>query len=325
MSTAIVAPVHIPVSKRWTDALVAVSQQAEIIIVDDSDGKVDLPKVFDVYDYKRQKQELGPELYLQFEQFHKSSSCKNFGTWLAYNTPGITTVIVIDSDCVIPEGFIEQHRSALSHTGDVWANPLRDTGWYSRGYPHHLRNVESWANMGLWTNELDLYGSDRVAALPRTPPAEPQWMNRQVASFFPLSGMNVAFRREAIPYMLFLPNFLTYTNERFIRHDDIWGGYIFQKAALAHNKVLSFGRPMVYHETVVHPQEDAAEEVPMLKYEKQYYRAVDAIMGQQNVQDSAAQLFGSLARWIPNFAPFSNLRPAFQFWRDAFPEERTSV
>ena len=317
MSTVIVAPVHIQPSQKWINALVDASHEAEIIIVDDSDGKVKLPKVFDVYDYERQRAELGDSLYQQFTQFHKSSSCKNFGTWLAYRNPDIDTVIVIDSDCLIPSRFVQDHIIALEKRYSLWANPLEGSGWYSRGYPYHLRAVETWAHMGMWTNELDLYGADRVAALPQLPPNTVPRHTRRVAPYFPLSGMNVSFRREAIPYMLFIPNFQTPLGERFIRHDDIWGGYIFQKAVWAHCKALSFGIPCVIHDTIVNPHEDAAEEVPMLKYEREYYQAIDTI-GLGSVDACAWDIFDRLARNIYQFPTFSNLAPAFEFWRDAF-------
>jgi hypothetical protein len=318
MKTAIVAPVHIQPSRQWVDALLALTHEADVVIVDDSDGKVELPKEFDVWGYARQLKALGPKLYKRFEQFHKSSACKNFGTWLAYKDGEADTIIVIDSDCIVPSDLIAAHRQALALPGDQWANPLKGTGWYSRGYPHHLRHVDSWANMGLWTHELDLYGSDRVLALPNLPPSEPVCRSRVTASYFPLSGMNVAFRREAIPYMLFLPNFQTDDKEVFSRHDDIWGGYIFQKAVQVHHKVLTFGQPHVYHDTIVNPYEDAAEEVPMIKYEKEFYRAVDLILGSK--QESAYVMFTALANNMGRMFPvFRNLKPAFEFWRDAFP------
>ena len=314
MKTAIVAPVHIQVSEKWINALLA--SGADVIIVDDSNGKVKLPSEFNVCHYAWQLKTLGTQMYRKFEQFQHSSACKNFGTLLAYKE-GYDTIIVIDSDCIIPPNFVRDHQQALDLKRDQWANPLEGMSWHSRGYPMHLRQVENWANMGLWTNELDLYGSDRVAALPNLPPSEPKRNSRRVAPFFPLSGMNVAFKRGAIPYMLFLPNFHTDTGEKFIRHDDIWGGYIFQKAAQAHHKVLTFGGPNVFHDTIVNPYEDAAEEVPMLKYEKEYYRAIDLILGAK--QESAYVTFHALANSIHNFPVFHNLKPAFEFWRDCFP------
>jgi glycosyltransferase involved in cell wall biosynthesis len=147
-NVAIVAPVHIQPSLAWEQALKATVErkEADVIIVDDSDGEVSLSSLFDVYDYSRQKEALGDELYAQFEQFHHSSACKNFGTWLAYKK-GYEYIIVIDSDCIIPEGFVYDHMGELNVKGDGWSNPIDvgGMGFYSRGFPYSKRNQEKWA------------------------------------------------------------------------------------------------------------------------------------------------------------------------------------
>lgn len=309
---AIVAPVHIQPSEKWINALNAACNLATIIIVDDSDGKVRLPATWDVYDYQRQREEMGDELYAQFEQFHKSSACKNFGTWIAYHR-GFDPIIVIDSDCIIPPDFVGKHIEQLfMHAGQGWSNPLEGTGLYSRGYPYQMRGLQKWAHMGLWTNELDLYGTDRL----HTPifAREPASLKTINAQFFPLSGMNVSFRRDAIPQMLFLPNF-EYEGMRFSRHDDIWGGYIFQKICQMNNKALSYGEPFVYHDTVVIPEDDAQEEKAMIKWEDEFYNDVDFAFSH------GTENYGGLAHSPMDIALFEPLRLAFQFWYNAFDYE----
>lgn len=315
---AIVAPVHIQVSPEWIDALLGQQEHADIIIVDDSDGKVKLPEDWDVYDYARQKEALGEDLYEQFEQFHKSSACKNFGTWLAYKK-GYEIIIVIDSDCIVPPDFVKDHLDALGQSGQGWDNPLHNTGFHSRGFPYSKRNIEKWAHMGLWENELDLYGTDRVGKteIPEKP-ACPDLHN--VSGFVPLSGMNISFRREAIPYMLFLPNFKQ-NDYRFSRHDDIWGGYIFEKILHAKNKALSYGQPYVFHDTVVIPEEDAAEEVAMIKFEDEFYKEIDICLGEEAGFATPKEAFEVLGEWfslVAESSPFADLAPAFNFWADAF-------
>lgn len=308
--TAIVATVHIQPSEQWIQALVVASRVANIIIVYDSwkPEKVVLPDIFDVYDYERQREELGDKLFEMFKQFHKSSSCKNFGTWLAYQR-GYDPIIVIDSDCVIPPDFIAKHTEALMKTGDGWANTIQGTNWYPRGFPHHLRKMDSWANMGLWCNSLDLYGQDIVDRLPEMPPTDPVQTGVRFAPYFPLSGMNVAFRRESIPHMLFLPNF-SYGGYNMRRHDDIWGGYIFQKFAQQNGKVMSYGDPNVFHHTVVDAQADANEEFGMIECEKEFYKKVDEMFA------DGASSFEELALEKGNILePLDN---AFRFWTLVF-------
>lgn len=312
---AIVAACHIETSPEWKKALEVQGEFADIIIVDDSDGKLSFPKDWDVYDYARQKAFLGPKLYKLFEQFHKSSSCKQFGLWMAYQL-GYETVIVIDSDCIVSSKFVEDHLYALydDNWGGGWDNPLSETGFYSRGYPYSKRDWQIVANMGLWTHELDLYGTDRVGKgnIPSTP-ADIMFEHSVNATFFPLSGMNVSFRREMIPYMLFLPNF-SHGENKFSRHDDIWGGYIFQKIMQAKHQALSYGLPFVYHDTVVVPEEDAAEEVAMIKYEDEWYDFIDhtLVINARNLDKLAPnEIFSWISHELAIHEIFSELAPAF--------------
>lgn len=318
---AIVAAVHIQPSEMWVQALTVASRTATIIIVDDSGGKVVLPEKFDVYGYDRQREELGDDLYEQFKMFHKSSACKTFGLWLAH-TRGFDPIIVIDSDCVIPPDFIAKHIEALLGSGDGWDNPLKGTGFYSRGFPYHERNKPIWAHMGLWENELDLYGTDRMGA-PFIPKMPPMVDKASTGALFPLSGMNVSFRNDAVPYMMFLPNF-EFNGEKFTRHDDIWGGYLFQRIAHSMGFALSYGNPVVYHDTIVVPEEDARDEVSMIKYERDYFRLVDDALNMTlwwgQVKPTPCDVYLDIVDFMKrqNGSPFEGLVPAFKFAAEMF-------
>jgi hypothetical protein len=314
-SVAIVAPVHIQPSARWVDALLKYRGDARVIIVDDSNGAVQLPEMWDLYPYDRQKDALGEKLFAQFQQFHRSPSCKNFGVWKAW-CDGADIIVVIDSDCIIPENFLADHVRALEGVGDGWENPLAGIGWYSRGFPYHKRAIPVDLHMGLWTNELDLYGRDRVEK--GEPPKEPGMVGvKNAHGIVPLSGMNLAVRRELAPAMLFLPNYKR-GEVRFDRHDDIWGGYILQKIMEKMHRKLSYGEPFVFHETIVDPVHDAALEEGMIACEKNFYDLVDRIFGRvtgKNYQE----LFTSFAQeaekdFSHEYEIFSPLLSAFRFW-----------
>lgn len=338
----IVAAVHIQPSEAWVQALMVASRTATIIIVDDSNGKVVLPEQWDVFGYERQREALGDDLYKQFEMFHKSSACKTFGVWMAHKR-GFDPIIVIDSDCIIPPDFVAKHIEALISPGDGWDNPLAGTGFYSRGFPYYERSKPVWAHMGLWENELDLYGTDRVGAafIPKMPP---QVDRRSNGALFPLSGMNVSFRNDAAPYMLFLPNF-EFQGRRFTRHDDIWGGYIFQRMAAMLGFAVSYGNPVVFHDTVVVPEEDAREEEMMIRHERRFYDEVDFAFAAERpmlkgidfaAMPTATEMYEALAREFnavvqadavqpppeDEMFPFAGLIPALQFGADMFREKK---
>jgi hypothetical protein len=280
---AIVAPVHVNLSPEWIQSMLAVTKgkdNVRVIIVDDSDGKVELPSEWDVYGYDRQREELGDEMYALFERFHKSSSCRNFGHWIAWRD-GADIIIGLDSDCVVPPDFISQHMYNLLKKSHGWTNPLEGTGWFSRGYPYHQRHLKTILSLGLWNAELDLYGKDRVDNPDKNTSDLPKPFESRVADgFVPLSGMNWACWADAVPGLLFLPNFDYMHGEKqikFRRHDDIWGGYIFQKMMELRNERIIYGYPVVQHQTVVNADKDAEEEEGMVMFEKLFLESVDML------------------------------------------------
>lgn len=340
---AIVAPVHIQPTEEWIQSLFAISKnknEVRVIIVDDSDGKVKLPEHFDVFGYERQRQEMGDDLYARFEMFHKSSSCKSFGIWLAWRDKA-DIIIVIDSDCVVPPGFIGKHIEGLMKTVPGWTNPIKNTGWFSRGFPMSQRALPVAISMGLWNNELDLYGYDRVQH--GTPPSEPGHTEPHAVAdgIVPLSGMNVAFWARCAPALCFLPNFdydapdlaITVNADqteatatpskhtyRFRRHDDIWGGYIFQTLMAKAGERLVYGDPVVFHDTVVVPEEDAAEEMDAIAFEEDFYNQIDMLMGevQSREYDEMFNDFVAivLSKWKDS--EWEPLMHALHFWSDLF-------
>ena len=323
LRVAIVAPVHIQTSEAWTTGLwnEAKESGAHVIIVDDSDGKVELPWSHDtdgdVYDYADQKAELGDELYAMFEQFHKSSACKNFGTWIAWRD-GYDVIIVIDSDCIVSKGFVKAHLEALSKKGKGWDNPLEGTKYYSRGFPYSKRDLSIVCHMGLWTDTLDLYGTDRVGVT--IDDENPVVKYHTAAAPFPLSGMNVSFTRDMIPYMMFLPNFESGRN-KFRRCDDIWGGYIFEKIVAQKGGALSYGLPYVKHDSIVIPEEDAEEEKAMIKFEDDFYTAIDNALvfsGSGCSAHSGPEIFAWLSQELGAHEIFGGLRESLKFWSKLF-------
>lgn len=327
LKIAIVAPVHIQPSKQWVDALKAISEgkpNVSVIIVDDSNGKVELPESFDVYGYDRQREEMGDDLYSRFERFHRSSACKNFGHWIAWRD-GFDVVMGLDSDCIVPPNFIADHLESLMTTSHGWTNPIRHTTWFPRGYPMAERAKRTALSLGLWEGELDLYGTDRVENPGKDTKTLVLPEDRQVADGpLPLSGMNWAAWADCIPGLLFLPNF-DYQHRpdvlyRFRRHDDIWGGYIFQCLMASRGERIVYGKPIVFHDTVVKPEEDAKEEEAMIAFEHDFYRQVDAIVAEveDGMYEDMLSRFADIAMVQWHKTEFQPLAEALRFWADLF-------
>lgn len=320
MKIAIVVPCHIPPSARWVEALQreAVASASQVVIVDDSDGNLgQLPETWEVLDYPRQQELLGDDYRFFADTFHKSSSCRIVGHFWAYSK-GADVVVGIDSDCIVSEGFVSRHMVALSVTGYGWSNPIAQVGRYSRGYPYSQRNWPVVANMGLWENVLDINGQDRSPDEPKDPRIGSASLS--VNGAIPFSGMNFAVTRDVIFGLLFLPNFVS-GEDSFRRIDDVWGGYIFQKIIRARRRAILYGAPVVFHDTVVVPEEDAAEEKAMYKHEDQFIDTVDDCFAfgpssADLAQKSTVELFSDFAHqfYIKGVPPFLELQPVFDWW-----------
>lgn len=313
---AIVVPVHIQPSKEWVQSLQSVTKNYSVIIVDDSNGKVELPKEWDIYDYSRQQELLGDELYKEFEQFHKSSACRNFGHWVSY-IKGYDITIGLDSDCIVPPDFISKHLEALMSNSYAWENPIKNTNWFPRGYPYHERNCRTILNIGLWENELDINGIDRVHN--GVPPKSPMIDKQEIAhGIVPLCGMNFAIWTYAVPAFLFLPNFDDGT-EKFRRYDDIWGGYIFQKLMQKNKEMITFGNPIVFHDTIIDAEADAELEDAGIKWEEKLYEMVDIITSNIDAMNYSKMFKEfSVNACIFKGTPFEKLLSGIEFWVKVF-------
>lgn len=259
---AITTPIPSNPTKKFLDAL---PKQYDLIVIDDSNGKISLPnrKNIFIYDYADQKKILG-KYYDEYTTFHHSAACRNLAHFLAFKK-GYDIVIALDYDCVVPRTFIKDQSKVYDReqvvgyqTNTDWVNPLENTEWFTRGFPYSIRseykngrekiikNPHIVLNMGLWKNVVDINAIDKVLV---RPPKQFKLHRDYTAplGFIPLCGMNNSFLREAVPAYFFLPNFQI-GNWTVSRHDDIWGGYIFQKLVKKNSHLVTYGKPIVYHE-----------------------------------------------------------------------------
>ena len=244
--------VHIPVNHPYNGF--------DIYATDDSLGK-------HAYPFRPLK---GYEEFPLFSYVHKSSASKNYSLYRIYQDADPEEIVyILDSDCIPGPDFIAKHQQALRSTSYGWDNPLQSNEWFPRGFPRSERIKPVVCNLGLWTNVLDLNGADRS----EYEPTEPKVTGTHSAvNMLPLSGMNLAIRAKTIPVLFFLPNF-----QDFRRHDDIMGGYIYQKFLKKAYDGITYGEPFVYHDTVVDAKADMEEERALVTYDDEFYEIVDKI------------------------------------------------
>lgn len=163
----------------------------------------------------------------------KSAAIKNLG--LAFlksreKTLQSEVVIILDDD-VFPKGdTIGDHLRALEMKVPVsWMSTtiVKDTRDYMRGFPYAVREEATvMMSHGVWYGIPDrdapsqlVSGAERpveffVGAVPK-------------GVYFPLCGMNIAFKWKAAPYVYFAPVSRFQGAERF---DDIWMGINLKRA-----------------------------------------------------------------------------------------------
>lgn len=161
--------------------------------------------------------------------------------YVAQFLPSVKYVITLDTD-VYPIGDpIQDHIDALNMRVPIsWISTASD---YMRGFPYGVRE-ESPVMMshGVWEGNYDwdapsqlLKSDKRIEFFKGVIPK---------GIFAPICGMNLAFRREALPYVYFAPVGKYKGAERF---DDIWMGLEVVKDFAKLNWAIVTGYARVHH------------------------------------------------------------------------------
>jgi hypothetical protein len=191
--------------------------------------------------------------------------------------------------------FVEQHVAALYHT-DRWTTSI--PGFIPRGMPYgtdddgrrrprlrqnSLGEMTTSLNMGVWATIPD---RDAVHELTNwTPegyykpwkPMKNIYRHSRVMSprqYWPLCGMNIAFRREITPLLYFPRNG---EGMPFRRFDDIWGGVIAQKCMRHLDLACSVGKPIVNHMKASRPMDNLVGESPGIRANEEFWRIIDDV------------------------------------------------
>jgi hypothetical protein len=178
-----------------------------------------------------------------FQQDREKSGCaltKNAGIRRAIDD-GAETLIVLDDDCFPTEGqtldtFIQDHMTALKPQPVEMFEAVTDPP--SRGTPYFNRTITMpvAASMGFWSEIGDYDAPGQLIHGAR----HPMTFSRKAmhGRYFPLCGMNLAFRAEEWPWCQFID---------VPRFDDIWQGFLWQKKAYAAGQCFNLQGPVVRH------------------------------------------------------------------------------
>lgn len=204
----------------------------------------------------------------------RDSAIRSFGFWRAW-ARGAEIILTLDDDCFPADpDFVAAHRGNLYAT-PAWASSV--DGMRVRGLPYRnpgiLRDV--CVSMGLWRGSPDLDAITTLAGGVAAGVSE--GIATRVmpsAQYFPLSGMNLAFRREAAVLMYFAP---MGAGQPYGRFDDIWCGVAAQRICRHLGWSITCGRPLVDHRRASDPFVNLVKEAPGVVRNEHLWETVDAV------------------------------------------------
>ena len=180
---------------------------------------------------------------------------------------GADYVLTVDDDCFIPPNWAEAHVAELLPGRQLWSNTI--DGIPVRGYPMGLADVGTGISHGVWDGIQDLDG--KTQKLYGEFYQRHQGKPHLIQAPFPMSSMNVGFRREVIPAMYFFPMGEDLPFDRF---EDIWGGLVAQRVLMGHGYRFINNVSPVYHMRASDPDVNERKEAPGVACHEGFWRHI---------------------------------------------------
>jgi reversibly glycosylated polypeptide/UDP-arabinopyranose mutase len=199
--------------------------------------------------------------------YNRSDVVRNFGFWgLQYTQADY--IITLDDD-VKPIGDpIQAHVDALNMKVPVsWMSTASE---YMRGFPYDIREESQvmlshgvWEGVKDWDAQTQLRINDVKQEVDFFKGVVPK------GTLFPMCGMNLAFRREILPYMYFAPMGHRVGLDRF---GDIWLGVTIKKMLDEMGFASVSGYSKVLHERASDPITNLKKEAIGMMLNEQFWR-----------------------------------------------------
>lgn len=294
----------------WAEQLTGVS----VLVVEDSPSgtfPIDRPDV-EHFSWEDIDRDLGDRAWI----IPRRTDCvRSYGYWKAYQR-GAKVVITLDDDC-LPAGpdHVGSHRARLEGPASQNRWVSSGTGLKPRGMPYQTStDLRSCAlNHGLWTNVPDLDAITQLATSRRDERFTPVEQVIPPGMYFPMSGMNIAFRRELMPAMYFL---LMGPDWEFDRFGDIWCGVLVKRICDHLGLAVTSGGPLVEHQRASNVWTNLRKEVPAYEVNETFWRAVDGVVLTSTTVGGA---YAELAGKLPLSGRYwDRLREAMAIWAALF-------
>lgn len=270
----VVIPNHLPTLdflKEWEEL-----KRCKIIVVQDIGDKPSIPDGFDVtiYDHKDIKKDLGKNDWIIPS---RTSACRSYGYYKAWQQ-GDEFIGTLDNDC-FPETedyWIDGHLDNLVKKVTLgWASSVPDNDIPTRGFPYLIRNKSPiMLSHGLWSNVPDFDGIDMLK--------QPERRFKQCSesklipknNYYPMCGMNLAWKRDITPLMYFGIFGPEYGHDQL---DDITAGILSKKVLDHLNYGVISGYPSVEHRKQSNAFVNLTKQAPSLYFNEIFWKEVDKI------------------------------------------------
>jgi len=186
--------------------------------------------------------------------------------YIAKHLPEVKYIITLDDDEFPIGDTIQDHIDQLNRKVPIsWLSTASD---YMRGFPYKVRTeAPVIMSHGVWEGSYDwdapsqlLKGDTKVEFYKGVIPK---------GIYFPMCGMNLAFRREAIPYIFFAPVGQFKGAERW---DDIFAGIFVVDNFAKNNWGIVSGYAKVDHQRASNPFTSLAKEAVGILHGEEFYK-----------------------------------------------------
>jgi reversibly glycosylated polypeptide len=322
MKTTIVVPtIRENCIRDFLDAWKKEFVHAHVIVVEDNPTRTfdlgGLPNVSH-YSWEDIDRELGDVAWIIPR---RTDTVRSYGYYKAYfDRPDM--IVTLDDDCYPTgargEAFLQTHWQRLEEGGTTEAWQATGTGMITRGYPYHnfRRRWRCVLNHGMWNRVPDYDAPTQLVQARLGHPFGFENQTIPVGRYFPMCGMNVAFRPEVVPAFYFMLMGRDYAFDRF---GDIWAGVFVKKICDHLGASINSGDPPVDHQRASNVWANLRKEAPGLEINETLWTAVDAT---RLAGTTFGECYRELAQALPCDGPareyMTKLRDAMIAWTRLF-------
>ena len=315
--------------KEWTPT--GIFDRVSLILIEDNPEKRFTSELFKSSSHQHFSWSDIDEHHWSWIIPRRSDTVRSFGYWWAWSQ-GYDFLMTLDDDCYPAKGYEqldEIHLTMMERT--KWFNTLNNVR--PRGVPYFsLGKRDVYVNHGIWQGVLDY---DAPQQLVNPTPEVYSHDNRIVphGAYHPFCGMNVMWRREAIPlsyHLLMGSTKIDRSIEKLFvdRFGDIWCGIIQKKICDHLGWAVSSGTPYIHHVRASNPFTNLRKEASGIEINEWFWEKIDAIeLPSRDALDSAenptARCYATVANAIKQFggehsAYWHLLSSAMKTWAELF-------